>query len=64
MAIDFTIPDDAKDVRERVRKWVHDECLPAEKDMAAGKAFKTVLKELRAILLLKPVDIVAVRARL
>ena len=30
MAIDFEFPKDAKDVRERVRKWVHDECIPAE----------------------------------
>src|SRR3990167_4517891 len=48
MAIDFTIPDDAKEVRERVRLWVQNECIPAEKEMAAGKAYKTVLKELRA----------------
>jgi acyl-CoA dehydrogenase len=34
-------------VRERVRLWVQNECLPAEKEMAAGKAYKTVLKELR-----------------
>ena len=47
MAIDFTIPEDAKEVRERVRLWVQNECLPAEKEMAAGKAYKTVLKELR-----------------
>lgn len=48
MAIDFTIPDDAREVRERVRLWVQNECLPAEKEMAAGKAYKTVLKQLRA----------------
>ena len=30
MAIDFEIPDDAKALRERVRQWVHDECIPAE----------------------------------
>ena len=47
MAIDFTIPDDAKEVRERVRQWVQDECIPAEKEMSAGKAYKTVLAELR-----------------
>ena len=29
MAIDFTIPEDAKEVRERVRLWVQNECLPA-----------------------------------
>ena len=47
MAIDFTIPEDAKEVRARVRKWVQEECIPAEKEMAAGKPYKTVLKELR-----------------
>ena len=47
MAIDFTIPEDAKEVRERVRQWVQDECIPAEKEMAAGRPFKEVLPELR-----------------
>lgn len=47
MAIDFTIPDDAKEVRARVRKWVHEECIPAEKRLTDGEAFPTVLKELR-----------------
>ena len=47
MAIDFQIPDDAKAVRERVRKWVHDECQPAEKELMAGKPYKEVLTELR-----------------
>ena len=31
MAIDFQIPAEAKALRERIRKWVHDECVPAEK---------------------------------
>ena len=30
MAIDFEIPAEAKAIRERVRPWVHDECVPAE----------------------------------
>src|SRR5947209_3834571 len=47
MAIDFEIPKDAKDVRERVRKWVHDECIPAEKRVTDKESFQTVLKELR-----------------
>src|SRR3989338_9131068 len=47
MAIDFTIPEDANEIRARVRKWVQEECIPAEKEMAAGKAYKTVLEELR-----------------
>jgi acyl-CoA dehydrogenase len=47
MAIDFVIPDDAKEVRARVRKWVQDECIPAEKRMAEGEDYKTVLADLR-----------------
>ena len=47
MAIDFTIPDDAKEVRERVRAWVEDECIPAEKELAAGKPLKEVIDGLR-----------------
>ncbi|OYW83923.1 MAG: acyl-CoA dehydrogenase, partial [Hyphomonas sp. 32-62-5] len=47
MAIDFTIPEDAKEVRERVRRWVQEECIPAEKEMAGGKAYKDVLAALR-----------------
>lgn len=48
MAIDFEIPAEAKAVRERVRQWVHDECVPAEKRLLAGEDYKTVLGELRA----------------
>ena len=29
MSIDFEIPAEAKAIREKVRKWVHDECIPA-----------------------------------
>lgn len=47
MAIDFTIPDDAKQVRERVRQWVHDECVPAEKELAESKDYDGVLTRLR-----------------
>ena len=47
MAIDFTIPEDAREVRERVRRWVQEECLPAEREMTAGRPFKEVLAELR-----------------
>src|SRR3954468_15456490 len=28
MAIDFEIPAEAKAIREKVRQWVHDECIP------------------------------------
>ncbi len=47
MSIDFEIPPEAKAVREKVRQWVHDECIPAEKRLLAGEDYKTVLKELR-----------------
>ena len=47
MAIDFEIPAEAKAIRERVRQWVHDECMPAEKRLLAGEDYKTVLGELR-----------------
>jgi acyl-CoA dehydrogenase len=46
MAIDFEIPQDAKDIREKVRKWVHDECIPAEKELET-RPYKEVLNELR-----------------
>ena len=47
MSIDFEIPAEAKAIREKVRAWVHDECMPAEKRLLAGEDYKTVLKELR-----------------
>ncbi len=47
MSIDFEIPPDAKAIREKVRKWVHDECVPAEKKLLAGADYKTTLAELR-----------------
>ena len=47
MSIDFEIPAEAKAMRERVRQWVHDECIPAEKELLAGRDYKTVLGELR-----------------
>ena len=47
MAIDFEIPAEAKAIRERVRQWVHDECIPAEKRLHDGEDYKTVLNELR-----------------
>src|ERR1700691_2796131 len=47
MAIDFDIPPEAKAIRERVRQWVHDECIPAEKRLVDGEDYKTVLNELR-----------------
>jgi acyl-CoA dehydrogenase len=47
MAIDFEIPAEAKAVRERVRQWVQDECIPAEKVLKDGADYKTLLGELR-----------------
>ncbi len=47
MAIDFTIPDEAKQVRERVRQWVQDVCIPAEKELAESKDYPGVLTRLR-----------------
>jgi acyl-CoA dehydrogenase len=47
MSIEFEIPQDAKDIRARVRQWVHDECIPAEQRLKDGEDFKTVLNELR-----------------
>ena len=46
MAIDCEIPADAKAVRERVRRWVHEECIPAEKELL-NRPYKEVLGELR-----------------
>ncbi|MEO0983368.1 MAG: acyl-CoA dehydrogenase family protein [Pseudomonadota bacterium] len=47
MAIDFEIPEDAKEVRARVRTWVQEECIPAEQRMLDGAPYKEVLAELR-----------------
>jgi len=48
MSIDFEIPAEAKAVRERVRQWVQDECIPAEARLTDKESYKTVLAELRA----------------
>lgn len=48
MAVDFEIPAEAKAIREQVRKFVHDECIPAEQELIAGRPYKEVLGELRA----------------
>ena len=48
MSIDFEIPPEAKAVRERVRQWVLDECIPAEARLVDKDSYKTVLAELRA----------------
>ena len=46
MPIDFEIPADAKAIREKVRKWVQDECIPAEKELDS-RPFDEVLGKLR-----------------
>ena len=46
MSIDFEIPAEAKAIREKVRQWVHDECIPAEKELDS-KPFDDVLGGLR-----------------
>ena len=38
MSIDFEIPAEAKAIRESVRQWVHDECIPAEKELDASRS--------------------------
>lgn len=48
MSIDFEIPAEAKAIRLKVRQWVRDECMPAEKRLVDKESFKTVLAELRA----------------
>src|ERR1700688_187615 len=47
MSIDFEVPAEAKAIRAKVRKWVHDECIPAEKELDS-KPFDDVLGKLRA----------------
>ena len=46
MSIDFEIPAEAKAIREKVRQWVHDECIPAEKELDT-KPLDEVLGKLR-----------------
>src|SRR6202040_653744 len=46
MSIDFEIPAEAKAIREKVRKWVQEECIPAEKELDT-KPLDEVLGRLR-----------------
>src|SRR5437868_12259207 len=46
MSIDFEIPAEAKAIREKVRKWVQEECIPAEKELDT-KSLDDVLGPLR-----------------
>ena len=45
--IDFTIPEDARAVRNKVRQFVHDECMPAE-EVCTAENFDEVLAGLRS----------------
>ena len=47
MSIDFEIPAEAKAVREKVRQWVHDECIPAQERIKDKASYKKVIDELR-----------------
>src|SRR5437762_14334680 len=46
MSIDFEVPAEAKANRTRVRKWVQEECIPAEKELDT-KPLDEVLGKLR-----------------
>src|SRR2546423_10105501 len=46
MMIDFEIPAEAQEVRERVRAFVQQECIPAEKELER-RPYKEVLGDLR-----------------
>jgi acyl-CoA dehydrogenase len=47
MSIDFEIPAEAKAIREKVRQWVHDECIPAQEKVKDKASFEQVIKDLR-----------------
>ena len=47
MAIDFEIPAEAQSIRQKVREWVQDECIPAERQLREGRDFHELLAELR-----------------
>ena len=44
--IDFEIPEDVRSIRNQVRKFVQEECIPAEQDCTPDN-FDSVLAELR-----------------
>src|SRR5471030_1789154 len=46
MSIDFEVPAEAKAIRATVRKWVQEECIPAEKELES-KPLDQVLAKLR-----------------
>ena len=44
--IDFEIPEETKIIRAKVRKFVHEVCIPAEKDLRVDN-FEEILADLR-----------------
>jgi acyl-CoA dehydrogenase len=46
MSIDFEIPSEAKAIRAKVRQWVQEDCIPAEKELDT-KPLDEVLGKLR-----------------
>src|SRR5690606_12630697 len=46
MAVDFEIPEETKQIREKVRKFVQEHCIPAEKELE-DRPLKDGLGELR-----------------
>jgi acyl-CoA dehydrogenase len=48
MAVDFEIPAEYQEVRQTVRKFVQEFCIPAEDELHAGRPYKEVLADLRA----------------
>ena len=48
MAVDFEIPAEAQEIRETVRKFVHEHCIPAEQELIAGRPYREVLDGLRS----------------
>src|ERR1700679_3061434 len=46
MSIDFEVPDEAKAIREKARKWGQEACIPAEKALDS-KPLDEVLGKLR-----------------
>jgi len=48
MAVDFEIPAETREIQAKVRKFVQEHCIPAEKELEQGRPYKEVLSELRA----------------
>ena len=44
MSIDFEIPAEAQAIREKVRKWVEEECKPAERHVKSKEQYQETLE--------------------